>query len=55
MIQHDEGYTERFELVMRPSEKAAIVELARRNERSTAAELRVALAAWVREHEKDVA
>ena len=47
MIQRDERRSERFELRIRPSELAAITDLARRNDRSVAAELRSALAAWV--------
>lgn len=50
MIQRDEGRSGRFELRLRPSELAAITALARRNDRSVAAELRSALAAWVDKH-----
>jgi hypothetical protein len=47
MIQRDERRSERFELRIRPSELAAIAALARVNDRSVAAEIRHALAAWV--------
>lgn len=50
MTHPDENRSERFELVMRPSEKAALVELARANGRSLAEELRRAFAAWLDQH-----
>ena len=42
-----ESRTVRFELVLRPSERDALEALAERNDRSLAAELRAALAAWI--------
>lgn len=42
-----EARTESLKIVLRPSEKTALVDLAARSDRSLAAELRAALAAWI--------
>jgi hypothetical protein len=42
-----ETKTERFEMLMAPSRKAALAFLAEQNGRSLAAEIRVALDAWL--------
>jgi hypothetical protein len=42
-----EPHTVRFEMLLRPTEKDALEALADRNDRSLAAELRAALAAWI--------
>ncbi len=47
MTKPRENRDVRFEMLLRPSERDALEALAERNDRSLAAELRAALAAWI--------